>query len=814
DATSYYVIDENSQSVSPVLSSSTLSWTEIGLSTNTAYTRAVVAANQFGVSTSSFLTKYTSASPPDNLVMDEVFITSATLSWSANDNPAYTRYEILQSTDNFETNISTPVPLSAGLLSLTTDLYNLSGGTTYYFKARAYSNEDTPTEFSNIASTITLPYPIPDNPIIDETYTQAISTNAINWSWTYNSTQPIEGFRLISSTGGYISAELLPSTTFFIQNELLPNTSSTIQVKAYYLIKTSTSDFKTIHTLANPPITSIDEIYQSSVTINWSANANSAMTVYEIYRSSDEVNFELAANTTNLYITDINLLENASYYYKARSINGDNIMSDFDITKIAFVPYIPPMPPTGFMAISDQANKVTLSWEASPTVEVTQYNVYTDSGTGIIDYSIPIMTVSANTLSLYISGISSGTYYYAIRAQKYTREEKNTNLKASVNVIPGEPFPLWAQAKISAPKAGKKIWGNRLNVFGELIKGSPSYTKEIAFQYRASTTGVWVNIPAVYYNNPDPKPPYYLHWDVTGLAKQEYEIRAQAVNTNNQSDPYAPSLFITVDNNNPDINANISGNAISHSEKIYGNANNIITVGALDQNHYLEITAPPNTVADTVINIISPPAIVPNAPRNLSETGLFYEINLESGQTALNKKATLKSNYIDDDNNGLIDGTLARADRLSFIHYNQLAGRWEKEFVTAINTSDKTITMETNHFSIYGIFSPAAANLNSVRIYPVPFKPNDGADDTGKPYNPADLSSGIIFDNLTQAARIEIYTVTGQLVWKKTTNDTSGKLQWDAKNNDGKETASGGYIALIIDTVTGQKAVKKIAIIR
>ncbi|MCG2725369.1 MAG: SBBP repeat-containing protein, partial [Elusimicrobia bacterium] len=46
DATSYYVIDENSQSVSPVLSSSTLSWTEIGLSTNTAYTRAVVAANQ------------------------------------------------------------------------------------------------------------------------------------------------------------------------------------------------------------------------------------------------------------------------------------------------------------------------------------------------------------------------------------------------------------------------------------------------------------------------------------------------------------------------------------------------------------------------------------------------------------------------------------------------------------------------------------------------------------------------------------------------------------------------------------------------
>ncbi len=814
DATSYYVINESSQPVSPVLSSSTLSWTEIDLSTNTVYMRAVVAANQFGVSTSAFITKYTLAAVPENLFVSEVFITSVTLSWSSNGNPSYTRYEILQSTDNFSIDISTPVSINSGLTALTSAIYNLMDATTYYFNVRAYNNEDVATEYSNIVSSITLPCPVPDNPVINNIYTKAISTKAINWSWEYAGTNPIEGFRLISSTGGYIANNLSPSTTFYIQKELLPNTSSRIQVEAYYLIKSSTSNFHTIYTLANPPVNSvIKEVYQSSAAINWQINGNSAETIYQIYSSTDKISFALTINTTGTNIIVTNLFENTTYSWKIRSVNGDGIASNYDITISTYIPYIPPEPSSNLIAISSEPNKVSLSWGASPTAQVTQYNIYTDSGSGIINYNQPISTVIAQTLSLYISGISSGTYYYAIRAQKYTCEEKNITVKASVEVMPGEPLPLWVQERISVPKTGQKIWGNRLNVFAELIRGDPSYIKEIRFQYRASTIGAWVNIPAVYSNNPDNKKPYYIHWDVSGLAKQEYQIRAQAVNINNQADPYAPGVFISVSNNNPNIMSNISGNAVIYTEKIYAGAINEIKVGALDQNHCLEITIPPGALtADTILNIINPPAIISQVPRWLLETGLFYEIYLESGQANLNQKAVLKTNYMDEDNNGLIDGTLARADRLSFMRYDQ--GNWLKEYPTEIDLNKKIITMGTMHLSIYGIFSLAAENLNNIRIYPNPYKPNDGKDDTGKPYNPYDSNSGIIFDNLTQAARIEIYTITGQLVWRKTTDDTSGKIQWDARNQSGKDVASGGYIVLIIDTASGQKKVKKIGIIR
>jgi len=811
DATSYYLINESSQIVSPVLSSSTFSWTETDLSPNTAYSRAIVSANQFGISTSTFLTKYTLAQKPDNFSVSGVFITSVTLSWSANGNPSYTRYEIIQSTDNFITDISTPMPLSAGLISLTTTLYNLEGATTYYFKLRAYNNEDIPTEFTNIISTLTLPYPIPDLPIISEIYSKAISTNAINWSWIYNGTNPVEGFNLISSTGGYIIKELSSSTSFYIQTNLLPNTSSTIQVQAYYLIKNSTSAFKTIYTLSNPPIGSkIDKVYQTSATINWNENGNSPLTLYEIYISTDDINFKLYSSTiTNtLEITDLN--ENTTYYWKIRSVNNDGIASNYDLTISTYIPYIPPKPPANFIAISSEPNKVVLSWQPSPTPEVTQYNIYTDSGSGIINYNLPISTLPAEVLSLSMSGISPGIYYYAIRAQKYSCEEKNTDIKTSVEVMPGEPFPLWVQARITSPKSGQKIWGNRINVFSELIRGKPSYTKEIRFQYRVSTTSSWIDIPAVYYNNPNNKEPYYIQWDVTGLIKQEYQIRALAVNINNQSDPYAPGIFINVSDNDPDIISNISGNSIVYSEKIYGNTNNAIEFGAIDQNHYLKITIPKNSIiSDTRINIINPPNIIPEIPRNLLGTGLFYEINLENGQSNLNSKVILKSNYIDENNDGLVDGTLARIDRLSFMYYNQQTGKWQKEYPTEIDLNERTITMETNHLSIYGIFSPAAENLNNVRVYPNPYKPNDGNDDTGKPYNPNDPNSGVIFDNLPQMISIKIYTITGQLVWEKTTNDTSGKLQWDTKN-----VSSGIYLAVITDLTTKQKVIKKIGIIK
>ncbi|MEA3506141.1 MAG: T9SS type A sorting domain-containing protein, partial [Elusimicrobiota bacterium] len=107
----------------------------------------------------------------------------------------------------------------------------------------------------------------------------------------------------------------------------------------------------------------------------------------------------------------------------------------------------------------------------------------------------------------------------------------------------------------------------------------------------------------------------------------------------------------------------------------------------------------------------------------------------------------------------------------------------------------------------------AADDLENVRVYPSPYRPNDGDTDTGKPYSSSDATSGIIFDRVTEEVTVRIYDLTGKLVRKLRDTATGGVLRWDALNGEGKEVSSGAYFAVIKapgkDTVT-----KKFSILR
>ncbi|MEW6608691.1 MAG: PEGA domain-containing protein [bacterium] len=102
-----------------------------------------------------------------------------------------------------------------------------------------------------------------------------------------------------------------------------------------------------------------------------------------------------------------------------------------------------------------------------------------------------------------------------------------------------------------------------------------------------------------------------------------------------------------------------------------------------------------------------------------------------------------------------------------------------------------------------------SSTLDTIRLYPNPYKPYDGDSDNGISYD-GSPNSGIVFDNLTQDATIRIFNLAGELVREE---NASGRWQWDAKNSSGKEVASGVYIYLITDPA-GNKASGKFTIIR
>lgn len=137
---------------------------------------------------------------------------------------------------------------------------------------------------------------------------------------------------------------------------------------------------------------------------------------------------------------------------------------------------------------------------------------------------------------------------------------------------------------------------------------------------------------------------------------------------------------------------------------------------------------------------------------------------------------------------------------------NPDTNRWELVGGT-VNTTEHTVTVEVDHLSIFRVayYTSVANDFSNVRVYPNPFKPYDGNDETGN------YSRGIIFDQLTENAAIKIFNLAGELV-----NELSGtgEIRWDARNKEGKEVASGVYIYLVTDKAGNKPATGKFVIIR
>jgi hypothetical protein len=71
----------------------------------------------------------------------------------------------------------------------------------------------------------------------------------------------------------------------------------------------------------------------------------------------------------------------------------------------------------------------------------------------------------------------------------------------------------------------------------------------------------------------------------------------------------------------------------------------------------------------------------------------------------------------------------------------------------------------------------------------------------------------VTFSNLTPGAKVQIFTVSGDPVFKKDVEAGASTLRWTAVNDDGQALSSGIYFYLITDAA-GNKKDGKIAVIR
>ncbi|MBI5573110.1 MAG: T9SS type A sorting domain-containing protein [Elusimicrobia bacterium] len=503
-----------------------------------------------------------------------------------------------------------------------------------------------------------------------------------------------------------------------------------------------------------------------------------------------------------------------------------------------------PVPVSNLTGEATEKSEAKISWQPSPSANSQQYNVYYDhnlylekfysakyriywdKGTGIVDYSRVIVELQNPATSFISNPLEKGLYKFAVRVVDIEgTEEKNTNyVTVNINVTGS------ATANIRIPKEGKRVRGNAVTV----IADSTSETTAVMFQYKNSD-GKWIDISTV-----DKKPPYAVYWNLSSLPNGKYLIRAIAYDSLNLPDTNPAETTVHIDDVNWDISED--GNPSMHPNVQHIKQEKI--PAASQQTNETEVMTADGTGAIVPEGIVEKESVLEiktlaqeNLPlptaSSLQPIDVFRDYNFSDGKSEFEKDLTIILPYPDENNDGIVDGTDVKTESLEIYYLDEKNSEWKKadnrsglgdgtnpgqgdgrdnskndgtnnpnnkkvagELLFAQSINHKTVSAKVNHFTKFGIFAKTPkTNLDTVSVYPNPFKPSYG-------------HTQITFDGLTANIKIKIYTIAGRLVDEFET-ETSGSYNW----NPG-DTASGVYIYYIKDkNGTGSKK-GKLAIIR
>lgn len=790
------------------------SFTLVGLSTNGPYGIQIRPYDLSGAEAlSAPSTVYTLAAAPEPVLAVSQGTGAVSLSWPTNGNPLGTLYEVSLSTVGFPVSVSTPVPLAAGLSASATTLTSLAAGTTHFWRVRAFNVSGLPSPFST-ASTQTLPAGISGLTV------SALGVSSLSWTWTNTAGPAVDYYELLRASDGVVVATR--AAPAFIETALSSDTAYGLQVRAVGGAGTGAlSSASTAYTFAAPPAASVlTAVFRDSVTLSWSLNGNPARTVYQIEVSTPGGSFALQASTTGSASAVVNLTADATSQFRVRAVNGDGFFTDYDAVVSTYLAGTLPSPAGAFVAFSSGGARILLAWTVSPTTTVVRYELFQDSGTGSVDYAVLFASVAAPGTSYLTAPLTPGaTYVFGIRAvDERGSSEKNTNIQASAVALASAPA---LAVYIRSPASGARVWGDRLSLSAALAAGSASDLSRVLFQFRASSAAAWGDLVAAEAAHPNPATdaPYSMLWDATGQAAGAYQFRAVARDSSGADDPAPPVTTLTLDSADPDVSQALqSAGRVLTRLRVHRTAPALLEATDPSKAFTTSIRLSTGCVAadSDILRVDGAPTALPVVTSSFAPSGIYRDISLESGQTALSsgRCALVTLGRLDVDRNNRVDGTETRADNMLLAFYDAAQGRWKVDFPSAFSSDDGgTLAGATPHFTLFAAFSPAAADLGTVRVYPVPWRPNNADPDDGKPWSSSDPTSGIIFDNLPPDAGLAVYTVAGSLVWDAQGPAQGGLRRWDVRTGDGRDVASGVYF-LVVTSPDGAARVEKLAVVR
>ncbi len=367
--------------------------------------------------------------------------------------------------------------------------------------------------------------------------------------------------------------------------------------------------------------------------------------------------------------------------------------------------------------------KIEVSWSPSITPDIKEYRIY--MGEDNVDFNSPAAIVLPTVTSWTAQNLrSGGTYKFVVRAMhKGGCEETNTNIVAATAF----ETPPCLSASIKSPKNGQKVSGERLTVTADIRCDNSTSVKSVRFEYRRAWENSWKKIPAANseHPNPDLQAPYFVHWNVEDLANGEYLVRSVAIDAQGNEDDCPSYVTIVVDHADPDCEERRDDNGkVEKIEKIENQKKNTVIISDGKMSCPAEVQIPAGCLSNDETKVTV--KLNPDTPRSdrLKAAGSSIEIELHSGQSNLAGEATLTLPYVDEDDDGIVDGKNIRAQDLAVFYYNPAHRKWDK-MSGSVNRKNKTVIARTSHFSLFALFDAQSAadatfTLGEAFAYPNP----------------------------------------------------------------------------------------------
>jgi len=148
----------------------------------------------------------------------------------------------------------------------------------------------------------------------------------------------------------------------------------------------------------------------------------------------------------------------------------------------------PPLPPTQLAASSAPGGKIILTWELSTSPDTDKYNIYTDSGSGTVDYSAVYDSVDSATSKWESPVLGEGVYKLVVRTVDRSENEEGNTAAVSAEADATKPERVTNLVATSQPGGRIQLeWmlsvsrdAHVYNIYWDNAQASINYSSSLA----------------------------------------------------------------------------------------------------------------------------------------------------------------------------------------------------------------------------------------------------------------------------------------------------------------------------------------------